>query len=811
MSNDRLTDDVNKRFDDTDTENNNDGDSSLDINLDKQSIASSLHNENGAAKRNKRDQTRGSTSDQDVPGVDFPISDKQKELGIICIARENNTIVVEVRNEESDENPLVIRRAINFKDWNIFIRDLRKNIFDNLRYEIPDPKHLNRIIANVETVLNRNFESIGTINKSKIQTDDDTHEGTEDTAAAIPESSSNDESQQNFPLITINELVKKQSGTFNTGGAVVSITPIMQAISSIKWKCSNENVVDYNRNPVCDKPNNERLFDPPVLRIDGLTLRCTSCSAIVRDIAESNVLKEWQNYVIIQMQDSDSPSIDDLQKMTVLVYDEYVNRVHIGETIHIHGNVRVPLKSYDKPYSGRTLNSNLSSVLYAQSITEERREQIEITDRDKKAFTRFVKYPDLPKRLASMFAPNVIGHEDKKLAVLLAAAGAPEISNKKKRGRIHILFVGPPGTAKTTLSYEAVNLLPNSRFTAAQTSTSKTILAIIEVQGDTKIIKYGAIPLARNAICIIDEIGAMSYDDQVSLFNVMEHGEFPLNKYGESKMVPAQTTIIGTSNPKNINASWTNSAKASKDEIPLRRALIDRFDIVMIFTDEDTEESAHEYASKKMQLNKRHAHNYRFLQKLLHFIRSSSTEIIFTKEAEVMVTNYFASLKVNKNLAMTNRALDILIRLCQAWARLHLKTVVNSEIVCQVQSFFSLTMLQYGEVVKAVVDPREIACDIMVGIIKQTEGPISFEEAARTACHRDQVVRDYIGPNMKLRDNNILHDISEKVRQYSNIKSIGLRPLVLEWIKTKEQNEVVNKQAGHDRNTGTTTTREGVQ
>ena len=754
--------------------------------------------------RNEREEkisdgvsNQDSGKNNDLPGcLDFAISDKLKSLGIICVAREINTIVVKIRNGESDKDPFVIRRAINFKDWNIFIRDLRKNIFDSLRFEIADPKHLNRIIASIETVLNRNFESIGTINKRQVRIDDRSSDNSRDTAT-ISESAS-DESQQIIPLIAINQLVKKQSGTFNTGGAVVSITPIMQAISSVKWKCPNENVVDINGNSVCAKPNNERLFDPPVLRLDGLTLRCTSCSAIVRDIAESNVLKGWQNYVIIQIQDSDSPSIDDLQKMTVLVYDEYVDRIRIGETIHIHGNVRVPLKSYDKPYSGRTLNSNLSSVLYAQSITEERREQIKITDRDKEAFRRFVKYPDLPKRLASMFAPNVIGHEDKKLAVLLAAAGAPEISNKKKRGRIHILFVGPPGTAKTTLSYEAVNLLPNSRFTAAQTSTSKTILAIIEVQGDTKIIKYGAIPLARNAICIIDEIGAMSYDDQVSLFNVMEHGEFPLNKHGESKMVPAQTTIIGTSNPKNINASWANSAKASKDEIPLRRALIDRFDIVLIFTDDDTEESAREYASKKMLLNKTPSHNYRFLQKLLYYIRSSSTEIIFTKEAEVMVTNYFASLKVNKYLAMTNRALDILIRICQAWARLHLNSIVDSEIVCQVQSFFSLIMLQYGEVIKAVVDPREVACDLIVEIIKQTDGPVKFEEAARTACHRDQVVRDYIGPNLKLRENNRLREISERVRQYSNIKTIGLRPLVLEWIKPKEQNEAINKQAGQN-------------
>jgi hypothetical protein len=55
---------------------------------------------------------------------------------------------------------------------------------------------------------------------------------------------------------------------------------------------------------------------------------------------------------------------------------------------------------------------------------------------------------------------------------------------------------------------------------------------------------------------------------QCPLFNVMEQGELPC-KHEESKMIPTQTTIIGTSNPKNINTSWRNFAKAFKDEIPL--------------------------------------------------------------------------------------------------------------------------------------------------------------------------------------------------------------------------------------------------
>ena len=72
----------------------------------------------------------------------------------------------------------------------------------------------------------------------------------------------------------------------------------------------------------------------------------------------------------------------------------------------------------------------------------------------------------------------------------------------------------------------------------------------MEVQGDVKIIRYGAVPLAKDAICVIDEIGAMPFDDQVSLFNVMEHGEIPLNKQGESRTIPVSTIQLQLQIPK---------------------------------------------------------------------------------------------------------------------------------------------------------------------------------------------------------------------------------------------------------------------
>ena len=73
----------------------------------------------------------------------------------------------------------------------------------------------------------------------------------------------------------------------------------------------------------------------------------------------------------------------------------------------------------------------------------------------------------------------------------------------------------------------------------------------------------------------------------------------------------------------------------------------------------------------------------------------------------------------------------------------------------------------------------------------KTSGPILFEEAVIQACQCNQVVKDYLGSNLKLRNNNRLHEISERIREYSNIRVVGLRPLILEW--TKQQPEAYSQ------------------
>lgn len=173
---------------------------------------------------------------------DFTLSENAKSLGILRIAREDNTIVIEIKiSQNSSDDPFVIRMAIDFKNWNNFIKTIKSNILSNLKFEVERKQRLNRIIANVETVVNQNYDAIKTpINRSS--TNKPNHTGTnkqgEDndiTGAGSADNTFNDDkSNEPIPFLTINQLVKMQRGTFDTKGAIISITPIMHAIAKIK-------------------------------------------------------------------------------------------------------------------------------------------------------------------------------------------------------------------------------------------------------------------------------------------------------------------------------------------------------------------------------------------------------------------------------------------------------------------------------------------------------------------------------------------------------------------------------------------------
>ena len=167
----------------------------------------------------------------------------------------------------------------------------------------------------------------------------------------------------------------------------------------------------------------------------------------------------------------------------------------------------------------------------------------------------------------------------KKLGIILMYIGAPETDDF--RGRIHGLFIGPPGTAKSKLALAAKRLgQPHSRYSSTQGASGKSITAIIDKDNDSYVLRNGVLPQARNSVCILNEIASLSMEDQRHLFDVMEEGKLTLDKYGFHKEIDSPTTVLATTNPE--HGEWYMDI-IDKGQIPLRKELVDRYDLIFVF------------------------------------------------------------------------------------------------------------------------------------------------------------------------------------------------------------------------------------
>ena len=80
--------------------------------------------------------------------------------------------------------------------------------------------------------------------------------------------------------------------------------------------------------------------------------------------------------------------------------------------------------------------------------------------------------------------------------------------------------------AKSRLLRETTKLVPNSRYESGQNSSGKSLTAIVVKEDESYLLRLGPVPLARQAMCAINELGRMNFEDQAYLLDMMEEGEF---------------------------------------------------------------------------------------------------------------------------------------------------------------------------------------------------------------------------------------------------------------------------------------------
>ena len=396
-------------------------------------------------------------------------------------------------------------------------------------------------------------------------------------------------------------------------------------------------------------------------------------------------------------------------------------------------------------------------------------------------------------RIISMFGPNVIGHNTAKLGILRSIVGGVDNSIEKRqkrkedngrRGRIHTLLVGDPGTAKSILGRESTKILPNSRYVTAQNASGKSLIGIVDKENDSLVLRLGAIVLSKNSICAINEIGSLNFEDQGHLIDTLEEGRLSLDKYGMHYEIDSPTSVIATSNPHGI--SWKTSP-VSKDDIPIVKNLLDRFDQSYEFRDNLSEREIEEYTKRKTILRKQKNHNYNFLKKYLIYVKSNINPKI-TENTENRLNQFWINTKIQG--VATNRSYDSIFRIAEAQAKLNFSDEIGDEIANQVMDSLILIYVQYGKVIEKISNPRSITAQSFFNILKQTDIGFSIIELCKTACEENKQVAEYLGNKWSLQNNHKLKIVVDILVNRQDIKIIQQKPYIKSLKHGKKDNHL---------------------
>lgn len=330
-------------------------------------------------------------------------------------------------------------------------------------------------------------------------------------------------------------------------------------------------------------------------------------------------------------------------------------------------------------------------------------DEIVITDEDESEIKKLAKTGTALKLISEAIASHIYGNDEIKLGVaMLLFGGVNKTLNNGAvmRGNPHILLVGDPGTAKTQLLLAAQRLCPRAVFTSGKGASSAglTCAAVKEEGKDGKwVLEAGALVLADKSIACVDELEKMASGERGALHEAMESQTVSVAKAGITATLMSRCSLLAAANPK---FGRFDPFQPLHEQINLEPALLSRFDLIFLLTDEPEENRDRQVAEHVLAAHSGTivtALDPKFIRKYVAYAKRNIIPKMSEDMKKVLIKYYNTMRKAgggNMPLAITARQLEACVRLSEACARARLSDKVEKEDVDTALRIFDFSLRQ---------------------------------------------------------------------------------------------------------------------